>query len=133
MTRARSKQGRGAGKLSSEETKYGVEFVNIHLTDDDKQAIRQVDVSDVDLFLELERLVDNGYKVSMSYDLANTGAIVSVTAQKGCSVEANSGKCITSRGPDFRGAIVCSLYKLQTYCLDGVFPLSTTRAESDFR
>lgn len=123
MPRRKSKGRAGNARGGVETTRYGVEFVNISLTSGDIEAIQQMELSAEDIYLELERLSENGYKVSLSYDTANNCGISSITGQRGCVPETNEKKCITSRGPDTRSSVLAMLYKLQVYCVDGYFPL----------
>ena len=123
MTRSKSKKNAGNARGNVESTKWGVEFVNIRLTEGDIEAIEQLDLSVEDVYLELERLADSGYKVSLSYDTTNNCGIASITGQKGCTPDTNAGKCITSRGPDVRSSCLVMLYKLRVYCVDDYFPL----------
>lgn len=122
MPRSKKPVGKGSGTFSGSDSGYGVKFCNISLSDGDKEAVQSIEVTDGDLFLAMEELATDGYKLSMHYDTDNSCGACSLTGQKGCVEEANIGKCVTARGPDVRSAIVCLLYKLRTYCLDGVFP-----------
>jgi hypothetical protein len=131
MTRSKSKGAGQGGAAGKGVDNFGVSFVEISLTAGDKEAIRAMDMGEVDLFLNIEELVDNGYKVSLSIDLNNTGGICAVTGKRGCTPETNEGRCLMSRGPDVRWAILSMIYKLQVYCVDGHFPLGKVSGEVD--
>lgn len=111
---------------------YGVDFVNITLSSDDKAHLREWAVSPEEMWLELERLAQNGYKVSVSVDMENTGGIVAITGKRGCVPTTNEGRCLVSRGPDVGGAMLSALYKLQAYCVDGHFPDVIAPNDPDF-
>jgi hypothetical protein len=132
MTRKRTTaRNKSNGKTRQEES-YGVEFVSIELSPEDKAHLREWVVPPEELWQELERLADNGYKVSLSVDMANTGGIVAVTGKRGCVPETNENRCLVSRGPTLEGAMLSTLYKLQAYCMDGHFPDAITPRDSDF-
>lgn len=131
MTRSK-KSSAGNGKPQAKGESYGVSFVEIPLTLEDKHAIEQIEAKDEDLFASLERLADNGYKVSLSIDYNNTGGIVAITGTKGCAVSENVSRCLVSRGPDVRQALICALYKLEIYCPDEVFPFAGALGGSDY-
>lgn len=114
------------------EESYGVDFVNIPLSTEDKVHLQEWSVPPEELWLELERIAENGYKVSVSVDMANTGGIVAITGKSGCVPPTNESRCLVSRGPDVQGAMLASLYKLQAYCIDGHFPDSITPRDADF-
>lgn len=111
---------------------YGVDFVNITLSLEDKLHLREWDVPDDELWSEVERIAENGYKLSFSVDLANTGGIVAITGKRGCVPDTNEDRCLVSRGPSVRGAMLATLYKLQAYCPDGHFPDVITPDAADF-
>ena len=133
MARSKKSSKAGGAEFSRSDTTYGVVFCNITLTDGDKEAVESIDVTDGDLFLAIEELATDGYKLSVHYDTDNSCGACSLTGQKGCIETANIGKCITARGPDVRGAVICLLYKLRTYCLDGIYPDSQDQPKGGFR
>lgn len=125
MTRKRTASGNKQGKAThGGQNNFGVQFVNIYLSQSDTEALALWDIPADEMWAEVERLTENGYKLSLSIDWNNTGAIASLTGTGGCPIEENIGKCLTARGPDVRGAMMCLLYKVSNYCIDGVFPLS---------
>lgn len=111
---------------------FEVEFVNIPINSDDKEAIQGMDISPEQIWLELEEIAQNGYKISLSCDLENTGGIASITGKRGCVPDTNDGKCMVSRGPDITFAVYAMLYKLRTFCVDGHFPSDVAARHSDF-
>lgn len=121
------RKGKGnSQKIKSDRQRWGVDFVTIRLTSEDKDAIRSAELSDADLALWLLEMFDNGYKVSVGLDKEGRGAIVSVTGTELCVVEDNRKRCLVSRGADVHQAVIVCQYKFQVYCHEGVFPLSDT-------
>ena len=101
---------------------YGVRFVTLILTQSDKEAIKQWTYSPEEISLELERQIDNGYKISFSYDAHNCCYLVSLTGGKLCLTKENVGACLVSRGGSLQQAFCAMLYKLENYCPEGVSP-----------
>lgn len=133
MTRAKKTGNSKGANIAFEGTNdFGVEFINIRLSDDDKLTLSSWEEPGGDFLMELERLVDNGYKVSFSYDMRNVAWLVSLTGSKACTVEENQGKCMVSRGSSLPKAFNSMMFKLQKYCPDGLFPGSDVRNPSDF-
>lgn len=129
------KRGTAVNKTSPRATvddKYGVTFVNILLSDNDKAVLRTWQVDETELFAQLERWVEDGYKVSLSIDHHNTGGICSLTGKVGCTVDGNVNRCLVSRGPDMRGAMLATMYKLEAYCPSGEFPTTDVVGRNDF-
>jgi hypothetical protein len=122
----------GSGVSRATTTTWGVEFVNIYLTAEDKMKLRDCDLEEIDAWGTVERLVENGYKASVSYDYHNSCAVFSVTGKAGCVPEENEGRCLVCRAADLTGAVAVYLYKLQVYCPEGVFPCSDQRSPIDF-
>lgn len=131
---SRSKKPGGDGKAVSRDstTDYGVTFVNVYLSDEDKRALSEWEVSQEDLFLWIERQVDNGYKVSMSRDVNNSCFIVALTGKAACNPPENAGLCLMSRGSSLQHALYSAVFKVERYCVDGVFPLTVASKQSDF-
>jgi hypothetical protein len=132
MPRTAKPKGDGKAVAKDSTTDYGVTFVNVHLSDADKEALSQWDVSNEDLVAWLERTVDNGYKVSFSQDINNACHIVAITGKDTCSPPDNKGLCLMSRGSSLRHALYSAIFKTENYCIDGVFPLTANPAAVDF-
>lgn len=117
------KNGRNAStskKKPAPKKDWGVEFVNIPLRADDKEKLTQFALGNHDVTDFLLEQVENGYKMSVSFDTRHDAYIVSMTG-KTCISE-NVGKCLTARADTAARAILSLWYKYDTYCFDGVFP-----------
>lgn len=103
-----------AKSKKSDKKPWEIEFVAIELTDKEKDHLKSQAWKAEEVLDELERLADDGYKVSLWRDMYNDCAGCTIT----CNVEGNPNhrKCITGRGPDFVGAIASVLYKHYTLC-----------------
>lgn len=132
MPRQSRKSPTKKARIASQDESFGVNFVNINLDSEDKAVLQSLEFDSVEVFQELERLAEDGYKISLSIDLNNTGGIAAITGKKGCRVPENEGFCLVSRGPDLRGAVLSMLYKLTNYCPDGVFPAIDAPRDADF-
>lgn len=98
----------------SDKKPWEVEFVSIELTELEKSHLKTQAWKPDEVMSELDRLADDGYKVSLWKDKFNDCAGCTIT----CNAEGHSNhrKCITGRGPDFIGAIASVLYKHYTLC-----------------
>jgi hypothetical protein len=131
MSRKRA-LGKGSGLPKSGGTNdFGVEFVSIHLSDEDKDVIRHMDVDIEGIFGWIQRWLDDGYKISCSYDLHNSCFIFSMTGGKLCTVKENVGRCLVSRGSSPEQAFFSCLYKIKTYCPNDLFPTIVQEVNPD--
>lgn len=131
---ARKKNGELSGTTTeTRRTKdWSVQFVDIYLSDADKQALAAWSREDGDFYAMSEALVTRGYKVSASYDDRNECYCYSITAGKTCDVPENSGLCMVSRGSSLWKAFLAACYKLEVYCPGGRFPRGDRQQHLDF-
>jgi hypothetical protein len=98
--------------------KYGVDFVNLKLTDEDKEAFSKwVDDNNGDILTYLEQLIGSGYKLSLNEDEENHCFIAAVTG--GQDNRENRNKCLISRAPDLLEVLQMALYKHFVVCNAG--------------
>jgi hypothetical protein len=98
--------------------KYGVDFVNLKLSDDDKAAFSEwASESAGDTLTFLEQLVGSGYKLSLNEDEENHCFIAAVTG--GQDNRDNRNKCLISRAPDLLEVLQMALYKHFVVCNAG--------------
>lgn len=106
------------------------EFVEVELTLEDKQALRD-GWRPMDDFLDYqERLIDEGYKVSYSIDEKKSTVIYAVSGKN--SPCKNIGRTMVGRGGSLEQAWLAFAYKFEHYCYDGVFPRDTQSFQEDF-
>lgn len=133
MPRGRSKAVRAREiRTGKEKESWRVEFCDIPLSKEDKEALVEWWPEDFDLLLWIEAQNENGYKVSFSYDFYNDCSNVSLIATRACTIEANAGLCMVSRGSSMLNAIKACLYRLAKYCADGVWPRDIQGETDDF-
>lgn len=97
---------------------YGVDFVNIRLSPDDKKKFDAWAQQTLpDLADHLLALVSNDYKVSLNLDAQNDCYIVAFTGNS--DNRKNKGLCMTSRSGDLIEAILIGLYKHEVLCENG--------------
>ena len=102
----------------AQKTRYGVEFVNVRLTEDDKPRFKSWAGENLDdLGTFLSELIGSDYKLSMNLDLRNDCYIVAVTGTTENRV--NKSLCMTSRASDLVEAILIALYKHFVLCESG--------------
>jgi len=83
-------------------------YVNLTLTDSDKQRFTEATINEGDTFHAVSRLVEAGYKVSVGYDDYNdafVGSIYGVYADMD-----NGGWCLTIRGKSAISALQRAIY-----------------------
>lgn len=108
-----------------------IQFVSINLTVADKDALSAWNLSPDELLSEVNRWVENGYKVSLSPDFDHDSFVVSLTGKE-CTPIENKDRCLSSRGSTLQNALLSMMFKLQRYCPDGIFPDPTGKAYGDF-
>jgi hypothetical protein len=89
---------------------FGVEFINIDLTDkqgEDFNDWQQVNVSKMGVLVG--ELASAGHKIGVSFDGDNECFIVSVTCKDESSDNLN--RCFTSRSDDWVEAVLLALFK----------------------
>ena len=86
-----------------------IEFINWELSKEEKIAARSYEVSLESLMGMLERLVDDGYRVSFKRDDYNKCFNCSITEP--AKTDGSSSRCIVSRGPTAGDAIRVACFK----------------------
>lgn len=100
---------------SSDWTKF--EFVSVNLTEDEKKKFKSVySESPQEFFNQLDGLLKNGYKVSLSYDKQNNCVLASMTGKDPLSP--NFNYVLTSRAADAWESLALSLFKHFHVCDD---------------
>jgi hypothetical protein len=95
--------------------KYGVDFVNLRLTDEDKKEFSEWAYEhSSDVLTYLEQLIGSGYKLSLNEDEENHCFIAAVTG--GQDNRDNKNKCLISRAPDLLEVLQIALYKHFVVC-----------------
>jgi hypothetical protein len=112
--------------------KWGVVFLDIPLSTDDVETLRGISFDPIGVCDWVTAVCGLGHKVSISEDADNACWIVSITGGKACSIAANAGVCVVSRGSCFEHAVLAAMYKWEVYCLEGRFPLAPTNNLVDF-
>jgi len=107
---AARKQPKQAPKKPAQANDWGVTFVNVDLVASDKEKIKSADLTQFDVVTTLQRLVEQGFKVTVAFDDRGGGCIASMTG-KATALEANRNKCMTARGSDVFMALVVLDYK----------------------
>jgi hypothetical protein len=98
--------------------KYGVDFVNLKLTEDDRKAFADwAETNSGDTLTYLEQLIGSGYKLSLNEDEENHCFIAAVTG--GQDNRDNRNKCLISRAPDLLEVLQMALYKHFVMCNAG--------------
>lgn len=96
--------GKGSSRVSGSSS--AVEFLNVRLTDEDKQALG-AGANNVEEILDTAfRLVDEGYKLSVSLDAKNHSYLGSITLKQG-----GVSKVLTGRGSTAINALASLLYR----------------------
>lgn len=106
-----------------------IEFVNWELTKEQKSDAKRYEISPVELFGALERLIDDGFRISFKFDDYNKCFNCSFTEPTRDG--AKSCRCIVSRGPSIMDAARIACYK-HFVILEGDWGnLSATTIERD--
>lgn len=111
---------RGAGRTRAETNKPAFAYVNINLSDSDKEIIAGKELDAVRLLDWILRLTVDGYKVSVSYDDNSDCFIVSVTSTRPTNGDYN--RCVTSRSNELERAYLTALYKFEVLLMGGAIP-----------
>jgi hypothetical protein len=98
----------------------GWTFVNVSLTRRDKEALQAWIDDNVDLWSEVLRQVDNGYKISLTWEERSDGFLATM-AGRSCIPE-NRNRILSGRGRDPQGAVASVLYKHLHLSYDGIWP-----------
>lgn len=95
---------------------WEVDFVNVSLSKEQKENLKRWDVKGELTFDQVTKLVDDGYKLSISADKAHdcVGAYLTTPPD----VAGTRKRCLSSRGPDFFGSLRALMFK-HLIILDG--------------
>lgn len=88
---------------------WEVDFVNVSLSKEQKLEVAKWDVKGEVTFDTITRLVDDGYKLSISADKAHD--CVGAYLTEGASATGARKRCLSARGPDFFGALRSLIFK----------------------
>jgi len=92
-------------------------FINIPLTDPDKERIKTILEEADTIESTLLELTSEGYKISLREDTTSGSYSASATAVT--PDHANAGYALTAYGPDIQGAVIALAYKILTLCEGG--------------
>ena len=111
---------RGAERTRVDPDKPLFTYVNIPISEADKETIQSKDCDPVRVLDWIERLAVDGYKVSLSYDANSDCFIVSVTSTRASNGDYN--RCVTSRSNEVGRAWLTALYKFEVLLMGGAIP-----------
>lgn len=86
-----------------------VNFLNVKLSDSDKEAIHAANPSPGDQLTDLVRIVESGHKVSFTYVDARNNVTCSITSQPAGNPPVRT--VVSSYGPDVETAFKVACYK----------------------
>lgn len=86
-----------------------IEFINWELTKEEKEAAKSFPMTAQTVFSALERLIDDGYRVSFKRDYYNKCFNVSLTEPERAGIKVC--RCIVSRGPSVIDAARVAAFK----------------------
>lgn len=92
------------------------QFVSCPLTEDELEHCRKAPLDDGHIVDFIVKVVENGCKLSFGWDAWNE--CVTCTQTRANADKSKAGIALTSRGPDFHGAITVAAYKFYVK-LDG--------------
>jgi len=84
-------------------------FVSCELNDDEKGFVREHLLTGAKVLEMCSNLVENGYRISLTYDLRNDAVSVIVTGVGDACP--NKGLALSGRGPTVQGALTVLAYK----------------------
>lgn len=88
---------------------WEVDFVNVSLAKDQKENLKKWDIKGELTFDNVTRMIDDGYKLSISADKAHDCVGAYLTSPS--SPNGERKRCLSSRGPDFFGALRALMFK----------------------
>jgi hypothetical protein len=100
---SRGKRGRGKPK------DFGVDFVQIRLTEEHRKELQKSHFGPDDLENALTRLVEAGQKISFVFGDRNDAVICTLTSPE--NPETKRKACVSSFGPDILSAVMVAWYK----------------------
>jgi hypothetical protein len=112
MSGTSSERYAGKGSRRAAASKNGWRgFVDISVGKDGKTYVQEsMFVEAADVVGELEAIIEDGYKLSVTEDTANGCVIVSATGRT--CLDANRGLTLSARGPDFAAGLHMLAYKM---------------------
>jgi hypothetical protein len=96
-------------KLQDKRNSWDVDFVNVVLSKDQKTELLKWDVKGEVTFDVISKLVDDGYKLSISADKAHDCVGAYLTSPGNGGVDRK--QCLSARGPDMFGAFRSLIFK----------------------
>lgn len=112
---------RGRGKSKGDPVpSVQFEYVNINLSEGDKEQIAATEFDAVRALDWLCALAVDGYKVSVSHHSETDCYIVSVTSTRKTNEDYN--RCVTSRSNDSDKAWLTAMYKFEVLLMGGRIP-----------
>ena len=118
---------RGKGKGSAGSSSVLPVFVNVSLTQGDREALREYTPDAVGLVDWLESMARSGYRVGLNWNGERESYICSVTARD--TGTANDGKCVTSFAGSVLHAVFVAWFK-HTHVLGDVWEVPSPVDES---
>jgi hypothetical protein len=103
------------------------QFVQLELTDEQAKQLKATQVSADEIFAQMEKMIDDGYKFTIKYDAY--GDCAGVWCQAATDECANSGYILTGRGSSALKALKQLLYK-HFVLLEGSWAAHARRANS---
>lgn len=94
---------------SNSSSGWNVSFVRCELDSADKDALLKYDPKGTESWDVIARLIDDGYKLSVSADKAHSAVGAYLTSPKGS--EGAAQFCLSARGPDIFSAFRALAYK----------------------
>lgn len=106
---------------------FGVDFLNVRLTSEDKQELQKWEPTTDDLMAALVRIVEAGHKLSFSWAESNDSAIVTITSP-GPTKTANK-IAVSSFGSMVENALMSAIYKFEVLAQSGDWALVEGRQD----
>lgn len=92
-------------------------FVNLKLTDADKEHIRTALEEQNTIEETLSPLIEDGYKISLRYDASNKCYLAAASPTD--NEHTNAGYTLSARGPSLEGAVAALYYKINVIAEGG--------------
>lgn len=89
-------------------------FVEVSLTAEDKEALQVAYATDGALLDFMQEVVDDGYKLSVSFDASHSCYVATLTGRGDTCP--NNGLSLSGRGPSLGGSVACVAYKHVELC-----------------
>lgn len=88
---------------------WEVDFIQVELSKEQKDALKKWDVKLETTIDSLDRLIVDGFKLSVSFDRVHDCAIASLTSPK--NDNGDRQQCLVARGPNYLGALRAIAFK----------------------